>query len=171
MPPDSFLPRRDYLRIKAAFRELVDMVGGQTAAGRISRPGQQWIGRYGSTDPEYATCFPPADVIADLEAQCGQPVVSRELAGLAGYDLVREAPETASILQTFGKVAAASNRTIAQIATDLADGRISEDEAAASRALIRQSIDALEQLDASLSRITGEVSVVDISKHRGREAG
>lgn len=84
------LPSRDYEALKAATHRLVEMCGGPASAAQgVSRVASKGtLSRYGSTAPEHAETFAPIDVIADLEADCGDPVVGRALAGIAGYVLV-----------------------------------------------------------------------------------
>lgn len=81
------LPRTDYLRLKAATRELVKQAGGVDAAAGITRPGRSTLSDYGN--PGHEDVFMPADVIADLEAATGLPAVTGILARLQGYELMR----------------------------------------------------------------------------------
>lgn len=75
----------DKAALKAATRRLLDAAGGLVSASMACRAGKTSLGRFGSVNDEQ---FMPADVIADLEADIGEPVVTRELARLAGYKLV-----------------------------------------------------------------------------------
>lgn len=160
----TFLARRDYLGLKAAFRELVDLAGGQTAAARVARVSQQQLGRYCSTADEFEDCFPPADVVADLEAECGQPVLTRFMAALAGHDLHRRDPDRKSaLLALFGEITSEAAETVGRIAADLADGVISEEEAAAQRKHLGELMDALGRYDAALARIEGSQTVVQMT--------
>lgn len=79
------LPRRDYMGLKAAFRELVEKVGGVQRAGTLTRVDKSRISLYQSVDHEQ---YPPIDVVADLEAECGDYPVTRFLASLAHMDLI-----------------------------------------------------------------------------------
>ena len=75
----------DKAALKAATRRLLDAAGGLVSASMACRASKTSLGRFGSINDEQ---FIPADVIADLEADIGEPVVTRELARLAGHKLV-----------------------------------------------------------------------------------
>lgn len=84
--PARTLSNDVYLGIKAAFRQLTKLCGGLEAAALDTRVGKSSLGNYGNVNmPDE---FAPADVIADLEAAVGEPVVTRALAKAAGYQLV-----------------------------------------------------------------------------------
>ena len=70
--------------IKALARRLIDVTGGLESAAMICRASKSSLGLYGRPDHEQHI---PADVIADLEADAGEPLVTRELARLAGFTL------------------------------------------------------------------------------------
>lgn len=73
-----------YARLKAATRKLVRDAGGCEFAE--TRVGKTKLAEYGA--PNMPDRFAPIDVIADLEKSTGQPLVTRELAAAAGYELV-----------------------------------------------------------------------------------
>lgn len=73
-----------YARLKAATRKLVRDAGGCEYAE--TRVGKTKLAEYGA--PNMPDRFAPVDVIADLERSVGEPLVTRELAAQAGYDLV-----------------------------------------------------------------------------------
>lgn len=78
-----------YRQLKAAARRLVAKAGGLEAAAAVTRVNVSRLGDY--QHPE-ALAFMPADVIADIESDVGDPIVTRELAALAGFDLIERAP-------------------------------------------------------------------------------
>lgn len=82
------LPANDYAGIKAATRRLIAEAGGAVDAARATRLDHQGISRFGNSHPDHDERFMPADVIADIEAECGQPILTRKLAELSGYLLV-----------------------------------------------------------------------------------
>jgi hypothetical protein len=132
MSPARYLSKREYDRLKAAFRELVRAVGGPNAAERITRVSHQQIVRYGSMATDFADVFAPIDVISDLEAECGNPIVSRELAEMAQHMVVpmpvlpgstcRIDILTANAVSRFGTM-------LTELAEARADGKISAAEA------------------------------------------
>lgn len=149
----------DYLTLKAAFRRLVDACGGCESAAAVTRASFQTLSKYGRPqEPVYA----PVDVIADLEADAGDPLVSRVLAGLTGHVLVR-LPEgvdgagrwhghIADVAQGMGEVV----RRLGDALAD--DGEISPREVRDMRLLepIRAAIVDLVELEKALVRLKRE---------------
>lgn len=89
------MPESDYQRLKALFRRLVKMAGGLQEAAQVTRVEKSQLSDY--CNPEKAA-FAPADVILDLEAEVGQPVVSREIVRLVGVtEAPREQPTAGSL--------------------------------------------------------------------------
>lgn len=74
-----------YHGTKAQFRTLVDANGGFEAAAMVTRVNKTALHAYCDLK---APQFPPADVISDLEAACGEPIVTRWQARAQGYQLV-----------------------------------------------------------------------------------
>lgn len=118
-----------YFRLKAKTRALVKACGGQEAAASLSRiVSHQAYGRYGR--PHEAE-FAPIDVIADLEADVGDPIVTRELAALAGFTLVPvpAAGADPGWIADLSATMRATGQTIDGIGEALADdGRVTPDE-------------------------------------------
>jgi hypothetical protein len=76
-------------RIHAALRELIGEAGGCEEAGKPLGLKKAQMGRMNVDPPE---AFMNIFQLSKLEAFVGQPLVSRVLAGMAGFDLVeREA--------------------------------------------------------------------------------
>lgn len=124
------LPRADYRALKAAFRMLVDEVGGPVAAARITRVSDTMLGNYGDTNR--ADCFAPIDVVADLEAELGVPIVTAQLADLSQRDVVPRsppaAPEAEHLARHLGDVSQAMAATVATVGGAVADGHVDADE-------------------------------------------
>jgi hypothetical protein len=79
-----------YKRLKRRTDQLIDACGGLVAAAEETRAGKSSLANY-SDSREHgaaATLWAPIDVIADLEKAAGEPLVTKELARLAGYDLL-----------------------------------------------------------------------------------
>ena len=81
-------PDTVYGGLKTAFRRLVSRCGGPKAAAEWTRVGFTALNAHYSVRDECREIYPPADVIADLEHACGDPVLTREMARVQGYDLV-----------------------------------------------------------------------------------
>lgn len=120
-----------YHSLKAAVRDLVTAAGGGVRAAKISRADAPMLSRYGSVHDER---FAPIDVIADLEQEVGDPIVTRMLADLAGYELVPKAEAQAhgeDFIQHVADVATTMGAAVGGLAQAQADGRVTPEEAAA----------------------------------------
>jgi len=127
------LPASDYVALKAATRQLVTAVGGGNEAAKATRVSQQVLSGYGSVGDEHHERFAPADVIADLEAECGQPIVTRKLAELANCLLVQlpHGAGNSAVTERSGRSAHEFGEVMSGVFGALAnDGRITPDEAA-----------------------------------------
>lgn len=149
-----YLPQRDYARIKAATRGLVDATGGPEAASHITRFDKGRLSRVGAL---HEGAFMPLDVVADLEADCGQPIVTRALADLAGFWLMPKpgtrVPERADWVAMLGGIGSAAGGLIGELSDALADdGKVDAREAKAIRAGLIEAQRVLNELDAALKR-------------------
>lgn len=79
-------PALVYAQIKTWTRLLVEAAGGLEAAATVTRVRPSALQTYYS--PQHPEAFAPADVLADLQAFTGDPLVTRYLAKLCGFDLV-----------------------------------------------------------------------------------
>ncbi len=126
------LPANDYAGLKAATRQLVSAAGGGNEAAKVTRVSQQVLSGYGSLGAEHAERFAPLDVIADLEAECGQAIVTRKLAELSHCLLVQlpTGCSHAAVTERSGRSAHEFGEVMAGVFGALAnDGRITADEA------------------------------------------
>jgi len=144
------LPARDYLTLKAAFRELVTMCGGVAQAAKITRGCISRISE--AMSPNNEDRFPALDQIADLEAECGVPVVTRCLASMAGADMVArpEAAAPATINSLLSSAVLEFGDVSANIIRALGDGSLSADERQAALVEIDQAITAMHALRSSI---------------------
>lgn len=78
-----------YAALRAHTRRLVIAAGGVDAAALITRAGKSSLSLYGAEgNGDKPNPYIPADVVADLEKDVGEPMVTRELARIAGFELV-----------------------------------------------------------------------------------
>lgn len=141
-------------RLKLATQRLIERIGGLAEADKNSRPDFRRFSDYQSfSKPDR---FIPADAIADLERAVGDPVVTRELAEVAGFDLVRRviglrdagvdpAPCLRRLTAELGDVARCEDNALAHVRASANDTR---EEVAALLNLIdlaRSMIDAVER--------------------------
>ena len=148
-------PSSAYLSIKAGFRRLTKAVGGQESAASITRVDYQRIGRYGRP---HEGMFPPVDVIADLEADAGDPIVTRILAGLQGHILIPLPPADAdpAWVAHLGALGKEAGEAIARLSEALADdGKITADEVRDMnlRDEVREAMEVLARIDKALLQI------------------
>jgi hypothetical protein len=134
------LPDRDYQAIKAATRQLINAAGGAVAAATATRGDHQSISRYGSAHPDNADRFMPIDVLADLESECEQPVLTKELARLSGHLLV-PVPQVARSGTALGMITAAALKETSEVFVALAEGMGDGKLSAADAAHIGREID------------------------------
>lgn len=79
-----------YKRLKRRTDKLIDLCGGLVEAANETRAGKSSLANYADSRDvgAAANLWAPIDIIADLEAAAGEPLVTKELARLAGYDLL-----------------------------------------------------------------------------------
>ena len=151
-----YLSENEYASLTQAFRTLVRLCGGPSASARIARVSQQQISRYMSSDPEHATQFPALDVIADLEAECEQPTVTRLLAEMEGFVLV-PMPKAASMCDSMELIARVStvlsevSDVSGGVADALKDGHITHAETKKLHKEVLEAQEALAALDQQIS--------------------
>jgi len=81
-----FHPAHLYAALKSATRGLIRATGGLENARAVTRVSVPHIARYG--DVKDMTAFMPIDVVLDIEAALGEPIITRELARLQGHVLL-----------------------------------------------------------------------------------
>lgn len=153
------LPDRDYQALKAATRQLVNSAGGASAAAAVTRGDHQSISRYGSAHADNADRFMPIDVLADLESECEQPVLTKELARLSGHLLV-PVPSVVRSGTALGVITAKALKETSEVFVALADGMGDGKLCAADAAHIGREIDeALAKLAALKLQVNAEAEM------------
>lgn len=140
------LPQRDYDRLKDATAELVEAAGGPKLAASVTRADPARLSRYGN---RHEAMFAAIDMIADLEAEVGQPIVTRVLAELSGYQLVpskSSAADPEHLARHLGEVANAAAGVLGAVGESVADGNVTGRE-----------LDTIEQRAADLEREAAEL--------------
>lgn len=133
-------PERDYLRLKAAWRLLLNVAGGgkHVIEEKITRGSESRLSEAGA--PNCMDRFPFLDQIFDLELDTGNPVVTKALADLHGYDLVqREAGQPLGIHAHFSRIV----REAAELQTRMADAMADEKLTDAEKAELIKELDEL----------------------------
>ncbi len=148
-------PAPAYQALKAAFRRLTKAAGGQESAASVTRVDHQRIGRYGrAQEPMFA----PVDVVADLEADVGEPHVTRMLADLQGCLLIPKPPlqgdpEWIAHLGALGKEAGEALSCLSEALES--DGKITADEVRDMelRREVREAMEVLARVDQALAAV------------------
>lgn len=143
---------KTYLGIKAACRKLVDRAGGPQQVARLTRANQGHISS--AISPNELERFMAIDQVADLEAEIGDPLVTRHLAEMAGFNLEAKTPlpdEPMPILQHFAHVVSECSDVQRELASRLADGSLDDRDRAMVAEQAREAIDALQKLLNSMA--------------------
>ncbi|MCX5569627.1 hypothetical protein [Kaistia nematophila] len=140
-----------YERLKGAARDLIGAAGGPRRCQGITRGTESLLSRYGARQEEV---FAPIDVIADLEKDAGEPIVTKLLAELSGHLLV-PMPTSQSAANWFGHlsgVLTGGSQVEVALSDALADGRIDVNEAKALRAKVLEAMTQMASLGAALDQ-------------------
>lgn len=151
------LPSREYMSIKAAWRDLIDAAGGVTRAAAITRGNASLLSRYGAT---HENMYPPIDMVMDLEAEVGEPIVTRVLADIAGQALVtkavaRPAPD---YVKHLGEVGEDAGDVISALSGAIAGG-VTEQEAAGILPKVREAATTMAALETALEEQIDNVTL------------
>lgn len=118
----------DYSRLTAYSKELVKLNGGIEAASLSTRVSASQLARYGQPQSEDGM---PVDVIADLEHEAGEPVLTSVLARLSGFALVKLPREAAEPdwVGNMGQLSKEFSDVISRVGACLRDdGKVSAEE-------------------------------------------
>lgn len=111
--------------LKIKFGELVGRIGGLEAAASFCRVGKSTLARYASTVSADAESFAPVDVVRDLEALAGEPLVTATLCGMADGVFVpvpNASATTGDLLAMMATLSGEFNDTTRAVCTGLSDG-------------------------------------------------
>ena len=135
-------PSKEHLAAKAFFRDLMDLCGGPKRCSRLTGHPDSHLSAAGSV--HYEDRWPRIDHVIDLESECGNPVLTRFLADLQGFDLE---PRDGRLSSDLPHTIAAMFKEIADVITTVsasqADGRVDIVERAA---IIKEAQDAIAKL-------------------------
>ncbi|WP_201829630.1 phage regulatory CII family protein [Microvirga zambiensis] len=168
MHPTRSTTEQDRFSLKASFRQLLKRAGGQEAAELVTRGRHQTLNRYGN--PKEEDCHAPIDVIADLEREIGDPIVTKHLADMSGYMLVKKiaVEADANLLVHISALAGETGEAVQAAVEAYADGTDTDEELEnivkqatdAEHAAASMRIAAQAKLDArkNITRIRGSVA-------------
>jgi hypothetical protein len=138
MSPRTFMKPRDPGTLKDAQASLIEACGGISKARcRVKKTVLQTY-----ADKDRPECNMPADVIADLEAQCGKPIVTGFLALQANCFLERvgDHPTNEPCSIVLGRMTEDTGRILSAAAQDVHDGNLT---AANAEIVLRQTDDMI----------------------------
>lgn len=159
---------QDRFSLKATFRQLLKLAGGQEAAALITRGKHQTLNRYGNPNEE--DCHAPVDVIADLERDIGEPIITKHLAEMHGFMLVKKSAVAAdaSLIAHLSTLASESGQTIQAIAEGIADQQLTEAEL---NRIIKEARELAQAAAAAeLAAASKLVSIKNVRPFRGSAA-
>jgi hypothetical protein len=144
--------------LKSVSKALVKAVGGVEAAEGFCRSSFRRLSEYGVPDND---CFMPVDVVRDLEAVAhgtvGYPQVTRFLARQAGGVFVPLPRAAGCSLGDLHAAVARHSRKAGEVTSEvvesLADGAITEAEAARAMEKVFEAVEELMSLHTTLSQI------------------
>jgi len=148
---NAALPSPHMFRLKAAFRDLVDVAGGIDRAARLSNYGKTSIHRYLS--PECPDMV-PLSVVVVLETDTGSPLVTRAMAALQGQSLTPPQAgdalqrEGGGVLNRWADITQGFSKLAGGLAFAMADGEITMAEGRAldeSLAAVAAQVEAMRQ--------------------------
>ena len=147
-----------YLTLKGAQRRLNKAVGGLESGASITRVDYQRLSRYGSPNE---ALFAPVDVVADLEADAGEPIVTKALAALNGHLVIPKPPADGDPkwVEHLGALGKEAGEAMARLAEAFAQGGTITAEESKSMELRREVAEAMEvlaRIDKALERIEDE---------------
>jgi hypothetical protein len=165
MNAERFLPKRDYDRLADATHRLVnhEKVGGPSrAASEYTRSDPARLSRYGSRHERMRA---PVDIIADLEAAAGEPVVTTILADLQGFHLVPKcgAGQSVDFTRHLGAVAKETGEAVSALAVAIADGEVTPQEA---QDCIAEAEDAQRRLACLIDDLKGIAAKAPVQLRR-----
>lgn len=137
--------------LKLASRDLVEACGGITRAFTKTHTSQSRLSE--AVSKHLPDRWMTIATVADLEADCAEPIVSRHLAQLLGFDLVPRAAASSppAMLNLLAEIVFKTSEVNAQLATALADGHVDAAEIASLIAVTRASIIKHHELEAALA--------------------
>ncbi len=151
MSKARYLPKRDYDGLKAVSRDLVEAAGGSKRVCELTRACPSRLSE--ALAPQCDERFLAIDQVADLEADCGEPVVTRVLADMIGCDVVtRDAPKSrASIRALIAAVTKESAEVTARFLEATDDNSLSAEERVELRREVEEAIEQLNSLRVTLA--------------------
>ena len=156
-----------YKRLKRRTDQLIDACGGLVAASAETRAGKSSLANYADSRGcgAAATLWAPIDIVADLEKVAGEPLVTRELARLAGYDLLPMATvegELTPLSDHCHHAILMGKATSVALAMDADDVRTTEELAEYVSALS----EARDYLQDMINKARGELNSSNVSSIR-----
>jgi hypothetical protein len=146
-----YLSAAEYHALKSASQILLTRVGGpRLAAAEITRGAESRLSEAAS--PQVPDRFLAIDQVADIESHCGDPVITRQLAALHGYDLVpqKETKLSEDSMRLALKVTVEAGQLAQAVLEAIADGRVTPTELRDAMSRAQDVHAAVTQVIASL---------------------
>ncbi len=143
-----------YAGLKSAARRLLRAFGNQDAAAMETRVRQQELSIYCNPSAEFAERHMPIDVVIDLEAAIGLPLVTQELCRLNNglFVPLPHAIGDAELSAATGATAKEAGDVLVGLGAAMADGHLDNGEISSVQKDISEAHVALAQLSLLLAR-------------------
>lgn len=143
--------------LKLAVARAVDLIGAGTVAAALTRVNPTMLSAYAGTDGQYAERQAPIDVVLDLELAAREPVVTRTLAALQGFELVRGAALPAGTaagvdLADLARLHREAAEAVAAIMSGIADQKLTPAE---RKTILRELGELRQAIGAIEAKIEG----------------
>jgi hypothetical protein len=145
---------REASDLKTASQQLVEAAGGVKLAADLTQASASRMSEAISSfhDTRWLTLVQ----VADLEATTEQPIITRTLAAMAGFDLVpREAARSLDMHHHLARVVKETGDATSALSQALADGKLDAAEIARVQREVEEGIAALQALMLDCDRLAG----------------
>jgi hypothetical protein len=146
------IPQRDADALKTASHALVDKAGGVAKAAALTATSHSRLSEAAS--PWHDNRWLSLIHIADLECVAGDPVITRALADMAGYDLVPKAGGRAEDMhQHLAHIVTEMSDVSAQLSVAMTDGKMTAKEARQLKQEAQQAVERLQRFMTDCDRV------------------
>jgi len=149
MSGDAFFKTAEFYTLKGAQRDLIKLAGGIVRAALVTGLSESQIGRFNARD---TTDIMPTYIVAKLEADVREPVVSRALVLMAGGDVTMPGGEMdrASLVASFVEMEAEHSEVCKTVVVALSDGDVSPSECWAILSKVKDLRHGVDHMEAAL---------------------
>ena len=146
------IPQRDADALKAASHLLVERAGSVARAAQLTATSHSRLSEAAS--PWHDNRWLSLIHIADLECVAGEPMITRALADMAGYDLVPKASGRAEDMhQHLAHIVTEMSDVSSQLSVAMTDGQMTVKEARQLKQEAQEAVERLHRFMADCDRV------------------